>query len=144
MRTIFLIGIASWIVACQQPVPKAEIEAQVRQAEADFNQMAKAEGLPAAFLHFAAEGATLIRGARVVEGKPEIRRYFERPTGLTDVSLTWAPDRIIVSDGGDLAYSFGKYQFSARDTSGQSVTDEGVFRTLWKRQADGTWRYLVD
>lgn len=144
MRVGFLFLLIVLLITCGRPVSPEQIETEIRQTEAAFNQMAEEHGLKAAFSHFAAEEGALIRGKQLIEGKSSIIAYFDRPTGLEDVQLTWAPDRVIVSAAGDMAYSFGKYQFSAHDTSGQLVSDEGIFRMLWKKQPDGNWRYLVD
>lgn len=144
MRLMLLSSILLLLTTCGRPVSPEQVEAEIRQTEAAFNQLAEERGLKAAFSHFAADEGALIRGKQLIEGKSAITAYFDRPTGMEDVRLTWAPDRIIVSEAGDMAYSFGKYQFSARDTSGQLFSDEGIFRTLWKKQSDGSWRYLVD
>lgn len=141
---MLLSSILLLLTTCGRPVSPEQVEAEIRQTEAAFNQLAEERGLKAAFSHFAADEGALIRGKQLIEGKNAITVYFDRPTGMEDVRLTWAPDRIIVSEAGDMAYSFGKYQFSARDTSGQLFSDEGIFRTLWKKQSDGSWRYLVD
>ena len=41
---------------------------------------------------------------------------------------------------GDLGYTYGKYQFSAVDSSGQEIKAEGIFHTVWKKQPDGFWK----
>ena len=143
MRLIVMLSICTILMACRQEIPVSEIEAEIRAVEEAFNQMAKEEGFKAAFLHFATDEAILVRGDQLVEGKLAIATYFDRQSMLT-TSLTWTPDHVIVSEARDMAFSFGKYQFSGRDANGEQVNSEGVFRTLWKKQPDGQWRYLVD
>ncbi|MFC2138829.1 YybH family protein, partial [Bacteroidota bacterium] len=60
------------------------------------------------------------------------------------VKLEWKPDYIDVSTSGDLGYTFGKFTFSAKDTTGKLIESEGIFHTVWKRQEDGSWKYVWD
>ena len=69
--------------------------------------------------------------------------YFKKQN-LKDVELEWLPDFIDVAKSGDLAYTYGKYTFSSKDTTGAIVKSDGVFHTVWKRQSDGTWKFVWD
>jgi ketosteroid isomerase-like protein len=116
---------------------------EIRKAEADFAAKLKDDGMALAFLEFAAPDAVLNRNDKLYRGKEEIRAYLESST-LTDVQLDWAPDHIEVSQSGDLGYTFGPYTFSARDSKGNQIAAEGIFHTVWKRQEDGSWKYVWD
>ena len=118
-------------------------KSEVRQMEADFAAMAAEQGVPAAFLHFAADDAVLNRRNSAIKGKSAIEAYFQEQT-LTDVKLEWAPDFVDVSAAGDMAYTYGLYTFSAKDPEGKLVESEGIFHTVWKRHADGGWKYVWD
>lgn len=139
------------LLACNadksSPLPAEEnriqAEAEIRQAEADFAAMAESEGVPAAFLHFAADEAVMQRGNRLIEGRAAMHDYFDAQT-LDSVSLNWAPDFVKASAAGDLGYTYGRYTFRAVDTTGQEVKAEGIFHTVWQRQPDGTWRFVWD
>lgn len=120
-----------------------QVKAEVRQAEKDFNDLAAREGVPAAFLAFAAEDAVLNRNNQIFKGKEAMKTYFEAGT-LQNVSLIWAPDFVDVSASGDMAYTYGKYQFSAVDSTGQEIKSEGIFHTVWKKQTDGSWKFVYD
>ncbi len=118
-------------------------KAEIMQTEKDFAIMAKEEGLQAAFLFYAAEDAVINRNDSVLKGKEAIRVYYEKQS-LKDVQLDWKPDYIEVSLSGDLAYTYGKYTFSAMDEQGEIIKSEGIFHTVWKRQADGSWKFVWD
>ena len=47
---------------------------------------------------------------------------------------------------GDLAYNLGHYRFTAvpKSKSAPGVADEGKFLEILQKQADGSWKYLVD
>lgn len=127
----------------EDPSLKTEAEKEVLEMEKAFNDMAASEGVAAAFLHFAADDAVLMRRNRIIDGKAAIGDFFEGST-LDSVQLVWKPDFVRASKSGDMAYTYGPYTFSARDTAGQLVESSGIFHTVWFRQADGTWRFVYD
>lgn len=122
---------------------KAQAEAEVLEMEAAFNAKAAEEGVPAAFLSFAAEDAVLMRGNQIIEGKAAMQNYFASST-LQEVQLEWKPSFVRAAKSGDMAYTYGPYTFSARDTSGQSIESSGIFHTVWVKQEDGQWRFVYD
>lgn len=122
---------------------KEELIESVRQAEADFAARLKEAGMAAAFTEFAAPDAVISRNNRLYKGKEAIREYLSSST-LSDVRLEWAPDHIDVSESGDMAYTYGPYTFRATDPEGQPVVSEGIFHTVWRKQPDGSWKFVWD
>lgn len=118
-------------------------KAEIIQVENDFAKMAKEEGVQKAFLYFAADNAVLNRNNTIIEGKAAIKEHFEKQT-LKNVQLNWAPDFVEVALSGDIAYTYGHYTFSAINDNGEIVKDEGIFHTVWKKQADGRWKFVWD
>ena len=143
VAAIFLIIIVS---ACTTGPDEATIEqwkAEIAEAEAGFAAMAEQEGVASAFLAYAAADAVLMRNNAVVIGKEAIRKRFEdNPPG--DGTLSWAPDFVDVSESGDLGYTYGGYVYTTIDSTGQYVESKGVFHTVWKRQSDGSWKFVWD
>ena len=120
----------------------AEYTAQIAKTEKEFEAVANAEGLASAFSHYADETAVISRGGKLVRGKDSIRLFYEHtPPGA---HLSWTPDVIEVSKSGDLGYTYGRYVYEAVDSTGESIRSEGIFHTVWKRQADGMWRFVWD
>jgi ketosteroid isomerase-like protein len=56
--------------------------------------------------------------------------------------LEWAPAMAELSAGGDLGYIVGPWRFTPEGAAAPAAT--GWFVTVWKKQADGRWRVLVD
>ncbi len=119
------------------------IKQEVIAAEKTFATMAAVDGVPLAFSHFAAEDVVMLRGKSLIKGKREMKDYFALQT-LTDVKLAWEPTFVDVAASGDMAYTYGPYTFSAKDTSGVMIADTGYFHTVWKRQPTGEWRFVWD
>jgi len=118
---------------------------EIIEAENNFAKMAAEEGIHKAFLTYAADEAVLMRNNTVIEGKTAIRDYFKKQgTDDENVSLIWSPDFVDVSKSGDMGYTYGSYTFSYIDSKGKRIENKGVFHTVWKRQADGSWRFVWD
>ena len=143
---IALLLIGAFLNACQMDKSKKSTEQlknEIIQAEHDFAAMAKEKGMAEAFLAFAAEDAVINRADSLIKGKPAIQNYFSNQT-LQDVQLAWEPDFVDVAASGDLGYTYGKYTFSAVTSSGKTIQATGIFHTVWKRQPDGSWKFVWD
>jgi len=134
--------------SCKMKTNKETIEkwkSEILETEQSFAKMTKEEGIQKAFLNYAAEDAVLMRNDNLIIGKKAITNHFEnQPSKNTEVTLTWKPDFIEVAASGDLAYTYGKYTYSFVDADGNTVENKGVFHTVWKRQPDGTWKFVWD
>lgn len=126
-----------------QPTPE-KWKAEIRDTERAFMEMQHAKGSAEAFAHFADSNAAILRGKdSLIHGREGIRHYYDAPRSGT-AKATWAPDFVDVSADGTLGYTYGKYKWEITDSAGAMQTFEGVFHTVWKRNAQGEWRYVWD
>lgn len=114
---------------------------EIIQTEADFARMAAEKGVAQAFFEFADTLAVISRGGVLIHGKEEIKAYYEKHL-KPGTTLEWKPD--FAEASGEIGYTYGKYIHSVPDSTGQMTESHGIFHTVWKRQADGTWRYVWD
>ena len=119
------------------------IKEQIIQLEKDFAELSQKASIATAFLHYAAEDAVLLRGNELIKGKNGIKSYLE---GLPkrNEKLDWAPSFVDVSSSGDLAYTYGNYSYTRIDSTGEKIESNGIFHTVWKKQTDGTWKFVWD
>jgi ketosteroid isomerase-like protein len=116
---------------------------ELLQADRDFNGMAQKEGIAKAFVHFAADEVILLRDKQPpVFGKAALQAHYAQSEA--GYSLSWWPEKADVGAAGDLGYTFGRWELSAKDANGQETKLYGVYVTVWKRQADGSWKYVLD
>jgi ketosteroid isomerase-like protein len=114
------------------------------QAEKDFEKMAAEKGIAEAFYFFADSNAIIKRQHdTLIKGRENIRNYYSADYYKT-ASVSWSPDFIEVAENGDLGYTFGKYLWQSKDSTGKTNDFRGVFHTVWKRQGDGSWKYVWD
>lgn len=126
-------------------VDKEKIKQEIKKAEADFEALCKERSIADGFWFFADSNAVIKRGNdSLIAGKEAIKHYYESDSTYLKASVTWSPDFIDVAESGDLAYTYGKYEWTITDTANRKVEFRGVFHTVWKRQATGEWKYVWD
>jgi ketosteroid isomerase-like protein len=71
--------------------------------------------------------------------------YLKQPAPATrpPVVLDWQPVYADVSRTGDLGYTTGPYTFTNNSLEKKS-THYGFYFSIWKKQADGSWKVVVD
>lgn len=121
------------------PQPAADV---LLDTDRSFAAFAQAHGVAAAFREFAAEDALLLpMGEARVRGREAIHKsLLDLPAG----ALSWSPVAGEVSRSGNLGYTWGTYQFRVREGDDPTALRHGKYVTIWKRQPDGSWRYVLD
>ena len=123
---------------------KENAKQEIETAEKDFEQMAAETGIAEAFYFFADSNATIKRqNDTLIHGKEAIKNYYSTPF-YQKATVKWSPDFIDASPDGDMGYTYGKYVWSSTDSTGKPITFNGVFHTVWKKQPDGSWKYVWD
>lgn len=117
---------------------------EIVDTEKQFSDMSVEKGQYEAFLAFADDEAVLKRGRRVIEGSEAMRSWLSENSPGDNTTLTWKPDFVDVSKSGDLGYTYGEYLFVVTDSLGNESESRGIFHTVWKRQADGKWKFVYD
>ena len=142
---VFALTASLFSLRCASSPPALDpqtVRAAVLRADEDFARLAQEKGVAEAFATYAAEDATILpAGANPVEGREAIRSHFASAAGL---ALTWKPFLAQVAAAGDLGYTLGTYEARSAGEDGKPVTRYGKYCTIWKKQADGSWKYIVD
>jgi ketosteroid isomerase-like protein len=146
MKFYFILLILLVFISCNRKNSKEYIEhskKEIVQTENEFCQYAAQKGVPEAFYQYADSAANIHRGNRIIHGKDSILVFYKKQN-FKNISLQWKPDFVEVSTAGDLGYTFGNYVYATIDSTGKSNESKGIFHTVWKRQSDGTWKYVWD
>jgi ketosteroid isomerase-like protein len=140
-RNILLLFILGLILgSCTHRNINLEVQKQmILQTDKDFSQMSIEKGMKTAFQYYAADEVILMReGNDPLFGKNELIQQFGKiPDGK--VLLSWVPVKADVS--GELGYTFGKWESRV---AGSDSVEYGTYVTVWKKQEDGTWKYVLD
>jgi ketosteroid isomerase-like protein len=121
-----------------------DIKEEIRKTEKQFETELNEKGAAFAFEKYAAPDAVIKRqNDSLIYGPKAIRQFYSNEIYKT-AKAQWSPDYIDVSSDGTMAYTYGKYQWKMTGKSGEALEYHGIFHTVWKRQPDGTWRYVWD
>jgi ketosteroid isomerase-like protein len=90
------------------------------------------------------QGSLLWPNSPIATGKNAIAKLTASAFAIPDFTLVWHPDKVGVAGSGDLGYTSGTYDWSYKDPSGKAISDKGKYLTVWKKQADGSWKVLFD
>lgn len=134
-------------VSCNDDDDKKETalaKEEILKAEKDFAKMSAEKGIAEAFWYYADSMAVIKRqNDTLIHGKEAIRNYYSSDF-YKSASVSWSPDFVDVAEEGDMGYTYGKYTWQSKDSTGKLQEFKGVFHTVWKKQPDGTWKYVWD
>jgi ketosteroid isomerase-like protein len=108
-----------------------------------FNIHCQSNGFSQAFIEFAAEDVILMRQNQFpIVGKDSLKKRYSAIK--KQPNLSWSPVYADVAASGDLGYTFGKWKLVSEASSGADTVSYGVYISIWKRQSDGSWKYVFD
>jgi ketosteroid isomerase-like protein len=122
----------------------AEKEAMMN-TDREFSKMSVEKGSLEAFHYYLAEDGK----ALPQKGEPRSKQDFQKLVELTknqapNSSLKWEPIFADMASSGNLGYTYGKYESTALDSLGNQQKTYGYYVSIWKKQKDGTWRFVFD
>ena len=126
-------------------VQDPDLTALLLTVDRRFNARAQEVGVPAAFIEFAAEDAVMYRnGMEPVVGREAIRELLEMDP---DASLVWEPLTADIAASADLGYTRGRFTYMTApgpDGTPPKGPYMGYYVSIWKKQADGSWKWVFD
>jgi ketosteroid isomerase-like protein len=139
------IGVASILSACQPPADHSAAAAEaVRAADVAWAKAFSDKDAAAAAGFLEAEGVIMAPNGPAVNGQAGARAMFESYFALPGLTGAWKPAKVEASRSGELAYTSGTYEMSVNDSAGNPVPDRGKYATVWRLQADSSWKVVVD
>src|SRR5215203_1109459 len=139
MRIILLL-VASVIVFSMNVMGQTALQHMVKTEQA-FSKMAEEKDTREAFMAFIADDGLLFRPG-AVNGK---RWMLEHPVPPSDKKplLAWQPSYAGIAASGDLGFTTGPWEAKS-DIKDEKPAGYGHFMTVWKKQPDGSWKFVVD
>ncbi|WP_236648891.1 MULTISPECIES: YybH family protein [Spirosoma] len=117
---------------------------EIREADLNFSMLSEKQGMAKAFTTYAADDAIkLNEGAPPTIGFDSLRAQMAR-LPRTGTTLTWQVLKADAAQSGELGYTFGQWLLTSKGESGVAKRAEGVYMTVWKRQRNGQWRFVLD
>ncbi len=124
--------------------PAAE-QAKLLRRDAEWADLASAGKDVEKIVSYWSDDAVLIfPGQPVLEGKTAIRAYVTESLKTPGFKIHWVSEKPVFSPDGKLAYMRGKDELTVPGPSGAPVTVHLRGISIWRLDADGQWRCVVD
>jgi ketosteroid isomerase-like protein len=139
-----VVGLIGTQALHAQPDTRAADEQAIRETDMAWAKVGAAKDLERVLAFFTDEASEFPPNAPIATGKEARRKVWSEYFATPGFAFSWQPTKVEVSRGGDLGYSMGTYELTTHDPTGKPVTDRGKYVTVWKKQADGTWKVVAD
>ncbi len=151
LSLFFCCALAVWMTACSSapttataPDTRDADVAAVKAVEVNWSKDAGAKDADQFCKYYTDDATLLLPNAPAVHGMAAIKTAFKSLVADPNFSLTFTGTAAEASKGGDIAYTQGNYTMTVSDPKGKPMTDKGKYLTVWKKQADGSWKAVED
>jgi ketosteroid isomerase-like protein len=139
-RAVVLLPILTMLDICSLPAQAAPASAaltrQVFTAESSFAATMARRDLKAFAAHVSPE-AVFFSDTAALRGKEAVLEAWQGFFAGQKAPFSWRPETVEVLSSGTLALTSGP----VHDPGGKLI---GSFTSIWRRQADGSWRIIFD
>jgi ketosteroid isomerase-like protein len=137
--TIFIFLLAG----CGDMKIKDQLANELLEVDREFARQSVEKGSHESFLMYIDDSCVLLRPNRLpVIGRQKIEEMYSKPD--TSFTLDWEPLFADISESGDLGYTYGTYTVQMDSPEGTLVTMEGTYVTIWKKDENGNWKFVLD
>jgi ketosteroid isomerase-like protein len=131
-----LLLLASSVMA-QEPDSSSALFS-MREAERNFARESVMFGRNAAFANNFADESVIFTDKWLTNGK-----QFSKEQKANPIVLKWEPEYMDIADSRDFGISTGPWEVQEY-RPGTPPLFTGYFLTVWKKQADGVWKVILD
>jgi ketosteroid isomerase-like protein len=118
--------------------------AAIRAADEQWSAAAAKNDLPGTLAFYADDAVLLAPNVPIARDPKSIRETWAAMLG-PGTAISWKVTKTEAARSGELGYLYGTYSLSMKDPKGgPSVTDSGKMVEIWKKQANGNWKCIVD
>ena len=124
-------------------VDVAAVRQTIDQANAKASDAFQRGDTAVLFSFYDSDIAVLMAGQPTLRGKAEVTSSLAKMfagTKFSDVKFSTST----VDVGGDYAIETGTYEMTVTEPGKKPVPDKGKYLTVWKKQADGSWKIYRD
>jgi uncharacterized protein (TIGR02246 family) len=121
-----------------------DVRAEILRLDAEWSQAAESGDLEKILSYWSDDASVFPPGSPALVGKAAIRAYVAQSLQMPGFRISWKTNEVSVAAGGDLAYGIGTNRVSFDGPDGKRVTVEGKAVTVWRKDASGAWKCVVD
>jgi uncharacterized protein (TIGR02246 family) len=131
-------------VACSRDTHDADVKA-LKATELAWVKDAGSKDVDKFLSYYADDATVLFPNAPAISGKADIRAALQPMFSDPNFAIQFGPTKVDVAKDGDLGYTQGTYSMLMTDPKTKASTmDRGKYLTIFKKQADGSWKSVED
>jgi len=121
----------------------AVVRQSIEAANARFTDAMSKGDTATMFANYADDATMMMTGTPAWNGRAAIA------TGMSSMMAQYSVTNpkfatLDVMVSGDVAVEMGTYEMTMQEKGKKAITDKGKYLTVWKRQADGSWKIVRD
>ncbi len=125
-------------------VDPAADDAAMRKIDVDWAAAARAANVDAWMTFYAAHAIVVLPDEPLASGNELVRHAVTRLLSRPHLSIAWHPIEVNVARSGDLAFLIDAYDLRYDDSRGATVLRQARRLETWRKQADGSWKCIID
>jgi ketosteroid isomerase-like protein len=145
MKLIIALLIFTVLTSCGDHKVDTKIEGErLMQISREWSKLAATDSVEKILSYWADDAVVMSPGQSPLKGKNAIREMLEGTSKIPGFKISWEPLSVFVSKSGDMAYLIEQNQITVNDSLGKPITEFNKGVTIWRKEADGSWRNIVD
>jgi ketosteroid isomerase-like protein len=145
MKHLFGVLATLTLMACMETKVDTKAEGErLMQVSKDWSLSAGTDSIDKTLSYWADDAVVMFPGQAQIKGKEAIREMVENSSKIPGFRISWEPLSVSVAEKGDMAYMIEQNQITVNDSLGNPMTEYNKGVTVWRKQADGSWKNIVD
>ena len=145
MKLIIASLIFSVLTSCDNRKVDTKTEGeQLMQISREWSKSAATDSVEKTLSYWADDAVVMSPGQSPIKGKQAIREMIESTSKIPGFKISWEPISVSVSKSGDMAYLIEQNQITINDSLGKPLTEFNKSVTIWRKEAGGSWKNIVD
>ena len=138
------------VIACEpppEPPPEIDIEAEsaaLSKAANRYHEAGHSMDIDTMASLYAADALVLPPYSETKKGTAGVREFLTAFDETPGFQVRFETPTVVVSKGGNLGYTLADIEITVDGPDGQPVTSRERDFHLWKKQADGSWKVIID
>jgi len=146
MKKLFTVLTTVLVLAVSGCAPQVDVEADkaaIRNVTVQREQAWNDKDVERVLSFNTEDSSWFPPNAPIATSQEAMRALFTQIVESPGFALFAETTAVEVSRAGDLAYSPGIYEITVNDSEGNPVTTAGKWVSVWKKQADGSWKVVA-
>lgn len=143
VKQLLILLLFPFLVSCSNKKASEKLEdlrVEMMDADRAFSKQCENKGLKNAFLEFIDTTGVLLRPNNFPLTGGNAIDYICRNDD-SSIVMTWEPKSAAIAASGDMGYTYGLY--AVRHKLQDTIT-YGTYVSIWKKQPDGKWKFILD